>query len=390
MEVKTNKFDHLGGGIAKDNNEVIFVKRALPNEIVDIDIIKEKKNFKEAKITKIIKSNNERCSSICPYYDNCGGCDFMHANYSLEKDFKINKCIELFNIKPNFYDTNEYNYRNKVTLHIKDSKLGFYNEKTHDITAIDYCYLLNDKINNIIKELNIYLQNNKSKIEEIIIRSTKESMLYIKGELPTDFSNYFSFVDTIIVNDKVIKGKGYIEENINNYSFKISPKSFFQVNSSGLENIFNILKNRLTTNYQNALDLYSGTSVMGILISNLCNKVISIESNKSSCNDALDNIKNNNITNIEVINDKVENIIDKLENIDLIIVDPPRSGLDNKTIEYLNKLNPKTIVYISCNMITLKRDINLLNNYQIKSIDLVNMFPKTYHCESIIVLERKK
>ena len=93
----------------------------------------------------------------------------MHANYSLEKDFKINKCIELFNIKPNFYDTNEYNYRNKVTLHIKDSKLGFYNEKTHDITAIDYCYLLNDKINNIIKELNIYLQNNMSKIEDRLL-----------------------------------------------------------------------------------------------------------------------------------------------------------------------------------------------------------------------------
>ena len=129
---------------------------------------------------------------------------------------------------------------------------------------------------------------------------------------------------------------------------------------------------------------------MGILISSFCDEVISIECNSSSTDDALINKKVNKISNLEIINDKVENYIDKFSDIDLVVVDPPRSGLDKKTISYLKRIKPRTFIYISCNMITLKRDLELIKDiYKLEDIKLVNMFPKTYHVESVAILNRK-
>lgn len=390
MEVKILKLDHLGNGIAKNEGKVIFIKRSLIDEVVDVKVIEDKKNYQVGIINDIKVDSKNRINVICPYYDKCGGCDFLHTNKEIEIDFKKNKGIDLINSSLNFYDTKEYHYRNKVTLHVKNNKIGFYQEKTNDIIDIDYCYLLDDKINIILKKLHCYLQKNDCNIEEIMIRVDKETMMSIKGIIDHKFLNTFNFVDTIIVDNKVVKGRGFIEKEIMGYKFKISPLSFFQVNDDGLKSIFNILKNNLNNRYHKALDLYSGTSVMGILISSFCDEVISIESNQNATNDALINIKENNIKNIKVINDKVENVIDKLEDVDLIIVDPPRKGLDKKTIFYIKNIRPKTFIYISCNMITLKRDLSFLSEfYEIEEFNLVNMFPKTYHVECVCVLKLK-
>jgi len=390
MEVKIIKFDHLGNGIAREDGKVIFVNRALPNEIVDIELINNKKKYQSAKIRRIIKKSDERIEPICPYYDKCGGCNFLHTNKDNENKFKINKCCEVIGYYTKYLDTAELNYRNKVKLHVKDKKIGFYQEKTNDIIEIDYCYLLDDKINDVIKKLKEYVNKNECNINDITIRCSKELLLIINGEVPHNFVNSFDFVENIVINNKVVKGKGYIVANIDKYNFKISPNSFFQVNYKGLENIFKILKSTLNEIYKNALDLYSGTSVMGILMSDFCDLVTSIESNTDATNDALINIKNNNVNNIRVINDKVENVIDTLDNIDLIIVDPPRSGLDQKTINHIMKIKAKTMIYISCDMITLKRDLEYLKEiYDIKDVNLVNMFPRTYHVESVVILKLK-
>ena len=390
MEVKVIKFDHLGNGISKIGEKVVFIKRALPNEIVDIVINKDNKKYQFATIKSIIKKSEKRIESICPYYDKCGGCDFLHTNDDTEEQFKINKGKELLDSNIEFYNTKTFNYRNKVVFHVKGNQVGFYKEKSNNIIDIDYCYLLDDSLNKVLDLLRNYVKNNKHNIKEVMIRTGNEIMMDVTGTVNNDFVNYFSFVDTIIVNNKVIKGKGYIDKQILDYKFKISPKSFFQVNYCGLEEIYHILKDNLKSDYNKALDLYSGTSVMGILISDFCKEVISVESNSSATNDALINIKNNNINNLKVINEKVENFIDKLRDSDLIIIDPPRSGLDKKTISYLEEIHSKNLVYISCDMITLKRDLETLKKYyDISKIYLVNMFPKTYHVECITILKRK-
>ncbi len=251
--------------------------------------------------------------------------------------------------------------------------------------------MLNDNINKVIKDLN-NIDLSKYNIKEIIIKSNQDKLLLnIDSKIDDDFINKFNYIDTIISNKTIVKGNGYIEEVIDNKTFKITSEAFFQVNKEGLESINLIIKNFLKgKKIDNVLDLYSGTSLWGILVSEDVKTVTGVEINKEATNNAKDNIKNNNISNIQVINGDVANYIDIFENIDLVIVDPPRSGLDKKTREYLKKINSKFIIYISCDMKTLQRDLDELKEvYNVFTIDLVDMFRGTYHCESICILERK-
>ena len=389
MEIKINKFDYFGRGIGRYNDKVIFVTKALPSEILNIKLIKEKSKFSEGIITNIIKSSDNRIEAICPYYNKCGGCTFLHTTYDVEKDFKINKAIELLGRCDNFYETNNLNYRNKVTLHVKDNKIGYYEEKSNSLVEIKYCYLLNDNINKVIGDLN---NCNLNKVNKIIIKTHKNKILVnFFGEINKDIINKLSYVDTIISNNKIVKGNGYLEEEINGKVFKITSEAFFQVNNEGLLNILDIINNFLDNKkINNALDLYSGISLWGILISDKVNNVTSIEINREACQNAKDSLIKNNITNVKIINGDVKDYIDKFKNIDLVLIDPPRSGLDKKTRDYLKIINSQYIIYISCDMISLKRDLEELKElYIIKEINLVDMFKRTYHCESIVILERK-
>ena len=391
MRVNIIKFDHFGRGIGKVNEKIIFVNKALPSEIVDVKVTNSKKNYLEGKVEKIITKSDNRVKPICPYYDKCGGCNFLHTTYEEEIRFKLEKGKELLGNIDEFYEIDKLNYRNKVILHVKDNKLGLYEESSNNIVEIDYCYLLNDKINKVIKDLRkIDLSNYHFK--EIIIKSNQDNILLdIDSEIDSDFINKFNYIDTIICNGKIVKGRGFIEEIIDNKIFKITPRAFFQVNKEGLENINKIIKNFLSNKkINNVLDLYSGTSLWGILVSDYVRSVISIEINKESCQNAKDNIKKNNVKNIKVINGDVANYIDTFKDIDLVIIDPPRSGLSKKTREYLNIINSRYIIYVSCDMKTLQRDLRELNgNYNIICTNLVDMFRGTYHCESICLLERK-
>ena len=387
MEVKVIKFDHFGRGIGRINEKIVFINKAIPNEIVDVKLTKEKSKYSEAIINKVIKASNDRIKVICPFYNICGSCNFLHITEELEKDFKINKAKELLGRCDNYYETNNLNYRNKVLLHVKNKEIGYYKEKTNYIVPIDYCYLLNDNINRVINDLK---KENLSKVEKVIIKTHQnKTMLHIFGELENIDS--FTYVDTIICNEKVLKGKGYLEEEIGGKIFKITSEAFFQVNKEGLLNIYKIISSFLKNKkINNALDLYSGESLWSILISNRVNDIISIEINKEACLNATYNLKRNSINNVKVINGDVKDYIDKFKDVDLVIIDPPRSGLDKKTRDYLKKINSRYIIYISCDMISQKRDLNELKDvYEIQEIDLVNMFKRTYHSESICLLERK-
>ena len=149
MKVSIIKFDHFGRGIGKINEKIVFVNRALPGEIVDVSVFNEKKNYLEGNIKGIIKEVNTRIKPICPYYDKCGGCNFLHTTYEVEKEFKTNKAKELLGKCDKFYETSNLNYRNKVTLHVKNKEIGFYEEKTDNIVNIDYCYLYLCEIPNV-------------------------------------------------------------------------------------------------------------------------------------------------------------------------------------------------------------------------------------------------
>lgn len=352
-------YDHFGRGIGKIDGLVVFVKNALVGEIVDIKVIEKKNTFLVAEITNIIKKSSDRREAKCPYYNICGGCNLMHLEYDNQVLFKKNKVVNIFkqylnmNINPDIiWSDKEYNYRNKITLHYKNNKIGFYKEKSNDVFKLDKCLIASSKINDYIKKIN-------SKEKDIIIRTNGEE-----------------------VSNSLIM-------NIGEYSFIVDADSFFQVNNYICNELFKILESEITKD-DIILDLYSGVSSLSVVAAKKCKKVTAIESNKSSVKNALENKKMNNVNNLDIIHSKVEDKIEELKNkYSKIIIDPPRRGLDKKTRLFLNDSNASKIIYISCNPITLARDIKQLDNYILKNIVLLDMFPNTYHCETVCVLERK-
>lgn len=392
MEIEILDFDDLGSGLGKINEKVCFVKNGLPKEILKVKIVKENKNYSNCEIENIILKNKNRINPICPFYQECGGCNFLHATKSLENKFKIKKGEKFLGKIEKFYETMEFNYRNKVIFHVKNGDIGFFKEKTNELVSINYCYLLNDKINEVLK---LFLKNKDLNFNgNILIRvnNLEDSLVAITGNYKyIDLIKTSNLITNLIYNDKVIKGNSYFYEVVSNYKFKVSYKSFFQVNLDGLISIKIILESFLQDkNIRNALDLYSGTSVLGIIISKYVKNVISVEENKSSTDDALINKELNKINNLQVINGRVEDYIDTFKDIDLIILDPARRGLDLKTISYLKKIKSKYLIYIACKMDSLRRDTKYLkDDYEVLENYLVDMFPRTNEVESVSILKLK-
>ena len=396
MEVKIEKLDNFGRGITYLNNKICFVENAYPEEVVEIEIIKENKKIIEAKAVNVIKKSNSRVESLCPYSKTCGGCNFSNLEYEDELKYKTSKVKDLIlkftgleNIVEDTSYINEYNYRNKITLHGKDNKLGLYEESTNTIVEIDKCLLVNNKINEIIK----VLKEENISIEEALVKTSndeKQVLVSIKGQIKNT-SRLKELSNVLIINDKLETESSSIITNIGKYKFYESVNSFFQINKDLTEKLYDEALNVVKVVKPNKLlDLYCGTGTIGIYVSEYANEIIGIDYNESNIKDANKNKELNNLNNIKFICDKVENQIDNFKNIDMIIVDPPRKGLDPKTKEYLNLIKAKHLVYISCDPVTFARDLNdLKENYDIEYIKPFNMFPKTYHVENVAYLKIK-
>ena len=341
----------------------------------------------------------------CPYYKECGGCNIMHMSYTKQLSFKEDKVryllkkfadVEPVRVKP-IIPTTQFGYRNKVTLKVRE-KMGFYKKKSYDIVPVFSCPVAHPKINEIIQDLSKLEFVN---IEEIIIKATinDETLVVFKatGEVDEDYyiNKLQNIVTTMIVVydgiPKVISGPGYITEKVGDYYFKISSLAFFQVNTVGAERLYNKVKEygSLQTN-ERVLDLYCGTGTIGIYLSDACKDVTGLEINGEAVKDAQDNIEMNKVINVKVEQRDVSKEIDKYENIELVVLDPPRSGLSKKALKNVLDINPNRIVYVSCDPATLARDINLLKeNYEVKELTPIDMFPNTYHVECVCLLMKK-
>ena len=403
-KVEVTKLDHQGRGIAKINDKIIFIPNALPGETIDVDIALEKKKYYEGFVKEIINTSDKRIKPICPYFEECGGCQFLNINYLDSLEYKQNKVEEIINkylgikIKINDIvacDNNLY-YRNKTTFQVKND-IGFFKEKSNTLIPVDKCYISDTRINDIYKDIkdNIDLTN----VFQIVIRATKntkESMVIFKTNNYIDNMKVINIlknkVNSIYINHELIYGKSKIIENLCNKNFYISPSSFFQVNTLQAEKLYNkAIEYADIEKEDTVLDLYCGTGTIGIIASDNAKKVIGIELNKDAIKDANENKKLNNIDNIEFYAGDVGKILNKNNyKPDTIIVDPPRAGLDHLAISQILNIKPKKLVYVSCDLITLARDLKLLSsNYDILELTPVDMFPYTAHVESVSVLHRK-
>lgn len=391
MIVKIDKLSHDLRGITKIDNKITFIPKTLPEEVVNIRITKQKKKFNEGCLTTIIEESKDRVKYICPYYDICGGCDTGHILYSKSIMYKKDMVVDIFkrycdmdvDMDIVYNDDNIYNYRNKITLRVNDGKLALVGES---LVNIDYCYLVNDNINKVIGILNgICLDG----IDEVIIRGTDEIMVIIKGNIDNDklIQILKDNVSSIFINGVKVFGNDYVMINVGNYRYAVYPDSFFQVNTKMISRLYDKIL-EFAGRGDKLLDLYCGAGTIGIYLANNFNSVRGIEQNESAIKGANLNKGINDIKNISFVCEKASDINEIVE--DVVVVDPPRSGLDSTTIKRILDSRIERLIYVSCNPITLARDINILKDkYNLVGMSLFDMFPNTSHAECVSVLYRK-
>ena len=397
VKVLIESMNHTGEGIGKIDKKIVFVRKTIPGDYVEITNLNDYKKYYRADIKKIIEKSPKRIETKCPYYDKCGGCQLMNMDYNNQLEYKKEKVINIMkkyaniDINPQIIPSEIYNYRNKITLQVQDGLLGLYESGSNKLIEIDECLLATPKTNNIIKLIKDELD--LTTLNQIIIKDFSDNiMITFKGKITKEevIPLLKDKVSSIYINDSCIYGKKSLIETLDKYKYYISSNSFFQVNHNQTIKLYDQIIKYLDKKEENVLDLYCGTGSIGIYISNHCQNITGIEINKSAIEDALKNKELNNIKNIKFKCGNVNKLLKNDNHYTTIILDPPRSGLDKQTINTLLNIKTKKIIYVSCDPITLSRDINILKEkYQLKDITLLDLFPNTYHCESICILERR-
>ena len=439
VEIVDNGYE--GEGIAKIDDFTIFVNGTIKGEICKILIVKVNKSFAFGKLIEVVKKSENRVEADCITYKRCGGCNLRHIKYEetlrIKKEIVQNLINKNLNNKIYVNDVigmeEPYYYRNKLQYPVGKNKagipvMGVFANRTHEIIQTKECLIQNKKAQEVantifsfIKENNIPIYDEKTRkdgIRHIIIKIgvlTNEIMCVIvtsqnniknEKELVNIIKNKYSEVKTIVknINDKntnvilgdrniILYGDGYILDKLDKYKFKISTKSFYQINPKQTEKLYKKAIEFANLDKKDVLcDLYCGIGAIGIFASNKVKKVYGIEIVEEAIEMAKENAKLNNVDNIEFIAGDVEVAFKKLLEDDevkptAIIVDPPRSGLDNVTISKILETEVEKLIYVSCNPATLVRDIKLLEEkYVVKEIQPVDMFPYTSHVECVVAM----
>lgn len=392
VKVKIERLNDQLEGIGYVDGKIIFIPKTSVGDEVDVDITFESKSFLRGKVISNFKNVD------CPYFYNCGGCDLRFMPYDKTIELKKSNLEYLLNKnKIEFKDINIYknelikNYRNKISLKVVDGKIGFYEDKSNLITKIDSCLIAKEEINKFINVINSFKINNgfitircNYNDELLIIIETKDNIDFDFSSLKETFK-----IAGVILNNKVVLNDNFFFDKINNYLFKVSYDSFFQVNNYCAGKIFDIITDNINSS-DKVLDLYSGVGTLSICAAKKALSVTGVEVVKNAVLNALVNKDINKTNNVEFILGDVPKVITKInQEFNTFIFDPPRAGLDKFTIDFTLDKKPEKIIYVSCNPITLVRDLSLLKElYKVNSVNLIDMFSYTHHYETVVVLEK--
>ena len=436
-------YTYDGLGIIKIDGEVLFAKNLIIGEEAKVRVLKKEKNVYIGEVIKIYNPSSNRVTPSCPYYEDCGGCHLLHMNYEEQLRFKekhVQNCINRIGgidkeVLPIIKMDEPFKYRNKVQVSFsKDYKGnvvgGFYKEKTHQIIDNENCLLENEEAEQIISFFKSLIKkydiepfdrsSNNGTIRHLLVRTgyhSKEVMVVIITksrfipkqniliqELTKKFPNIVSIIHNIneaktnmILGNKenCIYGKSYIEDTLCGLKFRISSKSFYQVNPIQTEKLYETaIKAANLSKEDNIIDAYSGIGTIGLIASKYCKSVVGVEIVKEAIINAYSNARLNNINNAKYYVDDASKFIinySKENKADVVFVDPPRSGLDKKFVDTLLLSKPSRVVYVSCDPSSLARDLKMLKEgYEIESIQPVDMFPNTYHVETVVLLSHRK
>lgn len=432
-----------GAGVIYKDRDRILVRNVLLNEVVEVEIEKRIREGYVGNVVSFIEPSKNRKKPLCKSYYKCGSCHLLHASYKHQleikkkltedliqksrlKNIKVHDCIGMD--KP-------YEYRNKIIISFgknkKEMVAGFYEEFSHRIIPIQNCLMHEEYTNTLIEDLKKIVKKcriepyeedyDKGYLRHILIRRgvvTNETMLVLvvkdrvfkaKSQFLDEIKRMHPEINTVVLNvnkrrtsvvlgdeEHILFGKGYIEDILCGLKFKISSKSFYQINHEQCEKLYEKALDLLALKKNEVvIDAYCGVGTIGCIVSKNAKQVYSVEINKDAVKDAILNAKSNNIDNIRfVCEDAGKYMVQQAKactKIDAVIMDPARDGSDENFLSSLVKLNPKKVVYISCNPKTQIRDLEYLSKcgYKIKEMYIYDLFPNTFHVESVCLIVKK-
>ena len=442
VEIIDNGYE--GEGIAKIDNFTIFIPGAIKGEKVKILIVKVLSSHAFGKILEIIEKAEGRQDADCSTYKRCGGCNLRHIKYEETLKMKQNAVQSLVNktlknkvqVQETVGMETPFHYRNKAQYPLGMNKegqpvIGVFANRTHEVIPMEKCLIQNPKSEEIAKFILEFIKQNSISIyneetgkvlfRHIVIKvgiKTNQIMcvLVVNGKtipqealLIDELTAKFPEIKTIVKNVNMkntnvilgqeninLYGDGYIEDRLGEYTFKISPLSFYQVNPIQAEKLYNLgVEMAQISKNDTVFDLYCGIGTISLFMAKYAKKVYGIEIVKEAVDAAKENAVLNGVNNTEFYAGDVEVVLDDLINnqgvkADIVMFDPPRKGLDKNSINNILKIKPKKIVYISCNPATLVRDLaEFENDYSIMNIIPVDIFPWTSHVECVSVLYAK-
>lgn len=439
VKVKCIGMDEEGKGIVKIKGQEIHVPDLIEGETALIGVVR-KRNYSTARVLKIEEKSSQRVKPKCSQFAQCGGCHLQHLSEAGQAEFKqksIERLLARYHkVNPILTMEYPYHYRNKVHSTVsydarrREIVSGIYEENTHRVIPIEQCLIQDRQADAIIATIRQIMKTYKMKpynedigegfLRHILVKTgfvSKQVMVVLvvasqmfpgKNNFVATLTRQHPEITTIVLNvnnqktslvlgnmEKVLYGKGYIEDTLCGCIFQISPKSFYQINPLQTEILYGrAIEMAGLKGNEVVLDAYCGIGTIALIVSSKVKKVIGVELNKHAVNDAINNAQRNKITNAVFYNDDAGEFIlglaQEKQVIDIVFMDPPRSGSDEKFLASLSHLAPNKIIYISCNPVTQERDVSYLikHGYTVTEIQPVDMFPQTYHVECIVKLEK--
>ena len=446
LEVKIEKLSNLGFGIAKVDGYVIFVEGACPDDVVKIRVGKKNKTYANAKVLEVVKPSAYRVIPFCPMQKVCGACQLQFIDYKyqlkLKKEIVIDAmhsiCGSEIEIKDVIPSPKDREYRHKIQYPVSETQnskrilAGYYKSASHELVNIKYCPIQPAYCDNIIEFIRTAAQEeglsgynekkhsgdlrhivirtsnfNQKSLVVLVVNSTKvfDKLKKLAHRIYTELENIvgvmvnFNSKKTNLIlgeNTELIEGEEFIEEKLCDKIFKVGAKTFFQVNPSSANNIFEFVKEYISKNFDQTLvlDAYAGITAFGICLSDVAKKVVSVEEMKESVILADKILKENSIKNVELHNMDAGKFFEKElktkgRKFDVTVLDPPRKGCSQESLDYALKLTKGQIIYVSCNPATLARDLKYLieKGCKVQFIQPFDMFPHTYHIENVAIIE---
>ena len=434
--VKIEALSSEGSGIARVEGYTLFVPQTAMGDVARVLVLKTKTSYGYAKMLEIIESSKDRVNPPCEHFAKCGGCQLMAVNYDAQLEFK-RKTVKDALLRIGGIDTEvdiigmekPERYRNKMVFPIdKNGDWGFYRERSHDVIPLKDCFLgrevnrdIMNTFSDFIKKYNISVYDealHKGIIRRVFIRNSKNEIMVVvsvnadkiphEAELVSALNKTSPEITSIILNvnkkrtnlvlgDKNITlwGKDRLSDELCGLSYEVSPHSFFQVNPVQTEKLYNTAIGFADISDKDCvMDIYCGIGTISLTAAKKAKSVIGVEIVPQAIENAKENAKRNNVENAEFYCSAAEDIVPELikngNTPDVVILDPPRKGSDEKTLSAIVSAKPKRIVYVSCNPATLARDAKFLaeNGYRTEKATAVDMFPHTTHVECVVRLCR--